>query len=200
MSPLENTNRDKTILQERVLVEEKGVLTSKRYASRADGTVLREIRVAFCDYGGERLSDAEQTLVCCQDQVKLCKSHAIRYLGKYYCPDCLQQALPLSRLQFKILHGLIKEIEGLHDIKDLTRSKKEDFDSALDRLRDSGYLEKKGISLFSYYEVTDHGVLAWRTYLEAFADGDVLQFMEEVERHLEEVKQSVDKKHVGNSR
>jgi len=185
VSILENVDRD--ILEERVVPEKEKVLTSKRYMTTAAGTVLREIRVSFCDYGGERLSDSEQTVICCEDQRKLCNSHAIRYLGRYYCPDCLQHVLPLDRLQFKIIHGLINEL-SLDDIRELARSKKDEFHSALSDLVVDGYLEKKGISLFSYYEVLDRGILAWRTYLQAFNEADVAQFMQEVDEHLKEVK------------
>jgi len=102
-------------------------------------------------------------------------------------------------LQFKIIHGLINGLE-IETIKDLVRSKDDEFHSALNDLRLQSYIEKKGVSIFSYYEATDHGILAWKTYYEAFAESDVGHFIEEVKNHPKEVKQSADKKHVRNSR
>jgi len=185
---MENVERD--ILEEVVLPEDReGILTSKRYSTTAAGSVRREIRLSFCDYGGERIRDGEQTIVCCEDQKKLCKSHAIRYLERHYCPDCLQRHLPLSRLQFKILHGLIKGLQ-LSDIKELVRSRTEEFRAALSELKARRYVEKKGVSLFSYYEIADRGVLAWKTYSLAFENSELAHFVEEVENHLKEVELS----------
>jgi hypothetical protein len=184
---MEDMERD--ILEEVVLPEREGILTSKRYSTTAAGTVRRETRLPFCDYGGERISEGEQTIVCCEDRKKLCKYHAIKYLERNYCLDCLQRHLPLSRLQFKILHGLIKGLQ-LHRIKEIARSRVEELRAALDELKAQGYVEKKGISLFSYYEAVDRGILAWKTYSATFANSDVAHFIEEVENHLKEVEHS----------
>jgi hypothetical protein len=91
----------------------------------------------------------------------------------------LQQILPLDRLQFKIIHGIINKLE-LDEIKDLIHSRKEEFDSALNRLRISGYLDKKGISLFARYEILERGILAWKTYYRPFSsDGEIAYFIEQ---------------------
>jgi hypothetical protein len=184
---VENAERD--ILEERTVAADQGILTSKRYATTATGTVLKETRVAFCDFCGTRLDDEHRTIVCCEDRKKLCESCAIRYLGKFYCEDCLQRLLPLTRLQFKTLYGLIQELD-LGSIRELARSSRQEFDSALNQLRVNGYVEKKGVSLFSVIVVTDLGILAWKTYEAVFIHGDVSHFMEEVQNHLMEVEHS----------
>jgi hypothetical protein len=81
-------------------------------------------------------------------------------------------------------------------IRELARSNRQEFDSALNHLRINHYVEKKGVSLFSVTAVTDLGVLAWKTYEAVFNHGDVSHFMEEVRTCLEEVSQDgVKRKH-----
>jgi len=185
---LENTQRD--ILEEIVIPEDEHVLTSKRYSATAAGTVLKEIRVGFCDWCGRRLGENDRTIICCMCRRKLCESPSCALVldGRNHCPEHAQQSLPISRLQWKVIHGLVNSL-SLDEIRDLTRTKRNDLVPALDQLKASGYVEKKGISLFSRYEVLDRGVLAWRTYCGAFADSDTAYFVSEVESHLREVSE-----------
>lgn len=191
MFQFENIDRD--ILEEIVIPENERVLTSKRYGTTAAGTVFKEIRVGHCDWCGRRLG--ERTVICCSCKRKLCElpSCAISLEGKNYCPEHAQQILPLTRLQFKILHGLIYELD-LTSIRELARSNRLEFDVALNQLRVNGYVEKKGLSLFSVNVVSDRGILAWKKYQCVFGPGDVSHFIEEVQNHLKEVE------HVGIER
>jgi hypothetical protein len=185
---------DRAILEEIVIPEGDGVLASKRYITTAAGAVLKETRVAFCDRCGRRLEEGKATILCCVCSRKLCdslsQSCAIEYRGRHYCEDDLQQLLPLDRLQWKIIHGLMNELR-VDEIKDLSRSKDDEFHSALNELRVQGYLEKKGLSLFSRYEVLDQGILAWKTYQKSFNDGDIEYFVSEAENHVMEIRRHV---------
>lgn len=192
----------KDILEEKVLPERNGVLTSKRYTTTEAGTVLRETRIAFCDWCGKRLDENGATIICKTCGRKLCPSPscAIVYEGKHYCEDDLQRLLPLTTSQFKIIHGLVNELD-VNEIKDLTHSRKEEFHSALNDITSKGYIEKKGVSLFSSYKVLDRAILAWRTYYEAFSKkGDVAHFIEEVENQVREVGEDANKRHARNAR
>ena len=195
---MENLERD--IVEEKTLPEREGVLASKRYATTAPGTVLKEVRVAFCDSCGRRLNGNDATVLCCVCKKKLCPSPcAIVFEGKHYCEDDLQRVLPLSRLQWKILHGLISELP-LDEVRDLVRSRKQEFRSALNELRVNGYVERRGVSLFASHELLDRGIMAWKTYQRAFADGDVSHFMDEVKARLEEVSEDGAKRPCGKRR
>jgi len=91
-------------------------------------------------------------------------------------------------LGFKIIHGLVIGLE-LDEITDLTGCKRDTFKSALNQLAVNGYVEKIGVSLYSYPHVLDRGILAWKTYDKAFSkDEDVCYFIGEVKRRLEEVR------------
>jgi len=179
---------ENTILEERELPEKQGILSSKRYATTTNGSVIRETGIAFCDGCGYRLDSNRATIICCVCRKKLCTSPScsIDYAGRHYCEDDLQRILPLERLQFKIIHGLSCNL-GLTEVRDLVRCQKEDFNSALKELVARKFVEKTGLSLFSRYEVLDRGILAWKTYYKAFTEnGDVAYFVEEVNNHVKE--------------
>jgi hypothetical protein len=198
MLRMENLERD--IVEEKTLPERVGILASKRYATTAPGTVLKEVRVAFCDSCGRRLNGNDATVLCCVCKKKLCPSPcAIVFEGKHYCEDDLQRVLPLSRLQWKILHGLISELP-LDEVRDLARSRKQAFRSALNELRVNSYVERRGVSLFASHELLDRGIMAWKTYQRAFAEGDVSHFMDEVRARLEEVSEDGAKRPCGKRR
>lgn len=186
---MEDKSGDRIILEEKVVPEEDRVLTSKRYKTTDAGGVLREIRLAFCDFCRRRLSDNDSTILCSSCQRKLCSSCAIFFEGQHYCHDDLQDLLPLDRLGFKIIHGLVNGLDT-NEIRDLTGCKRDAFKSALNQLAVNGHVEKIGVSLFSHCRVLDHGILAWKTYDKAFSkDEDVRYFIEEVKRRLEEVRE-----------
>ena len=193
---------DKVILEERILPERSRLLGGKRYITKANGLVLRESFVCFCDSCGFRLDQEKPVIICQVCRRKLCSSPscAILYSGRHYCPQDLQQILPLKRLQFKIIHGLINEL-SLGSIKDLTHSKREEFTVVVDELKLRGYVERKGFSLFSYYQLLELGILAWRTYYRSFsADDDVSYFIEEVTKKVQESGDHADKRNDGASR
>ena len=185
---MEHVEEDTTFHEELVLPEKEGILASTRYVTTAAGAILKETRVSFCDCCGYRLDEKKATILCCVCRRKTCDSPqcAIDYRGRHYCEDCLQQVLPLTKLQFKIIHGLINELD-IHQIKDLTRSKREEFVSTLSELQVNGYIERRGISFFACYEIFDRGILAWKTYYRSFSsDGEIAYFIEDVKNHVKE--------------
>jgi len=194
-------NRDKIVYEERVIPEEEYVLTSKRYKTTEAGSVAKEVRVSFCSWCQKRISQSENTTLCCVCHRVLCDdpSCSIAFSGKHYCRDDLQRILPMNKLQFLLMHGLLQGLT-LDEIKELSRSEKESFRSALNQARAAGLVEKKGIGLFSHYDVSQQGVLCWRTHYATFSrDGDVSFFLEEVERRLEEVNENERKRRSGKN-
>ena len=197
------SNSDKVILEERMLPERIRLLGGKRYVTRADGVVVKDSFICFCDSCGAQLLLEEKPVIICQVcRRKLCDSPscAILYEGKHYCPDDLQRILPLRKLQFKVIHGLVNGLD-INVVKELTRSRNEEFNASLNELRVGGYIERKGLSLFSYYELLEYAVLAWKTYYKAFSkDEDVAYFIEEVRNHIQESGKPAVKGNNGASR
>ena len=188
--------------EERVIPEQELVLTSKRYKTTEAGIVAKEVRVSFCSWCQKRISQSEKTTLCCVCRRVLCDepSCAIALEGRHYCRDDLQRILPMNKLHFLLVHGLLEGLT-LDEIKELSRSEKEGFRSVLNQATIAGLIEKKGIGIFSRYEVSHQGVLCWRTHYPAFSrDGDVSFFLEEVERHREEVSRNECKRHSGKGR
>ena len=197
---MENRDGDRTILEERVIPEEERVLTSKRYRTTDTGT-LKEIRVAFCSWCRRRLSQSERTVICCICHKVLCDSPScvLMFEGRHYCRDDLQRILPMDKLQFLLVHGLVKGLKP-DEIRELSRSQKESFRSALNRARANRLIERKGVSFYAYDQVSDYGVLCWKTHYPAFSqDGEVSFFIEEVENHLMEVNENERKRYSGKS-
>ena len=193
---------EKTVYEERVVPEQEFVLTSKRYKTTEAGIVAKEVRVSFCSWCQKRISQSERTILCCICRRVLCDDPtcAMAFEGRHYCRDDLQRILPMNKLQFLLVHGLLEGLT-LDEIKELSRSEKKGFRSALNQATISGLIEKKGVGIFSRCEVSHQGVLCWRTHYAAFSrEGDVSYFLEEVERHLAEVSGNERKRYSGKGR
>jgi hypothetical protein len=193
---------EKTVYEEIVIPEQELVLSSKKYKTTEAGIVSKEVRVSFCSWCQRRISQSEKTTLCCVCHRVLCDepSCAIALEGRHYCRDDLQRVLPMNKLHFLLVHGLLEGLT-LDEVKELSRSGKEDFRSAINQATTAGLIEKKGIGIFSRCEVSHLGVLCWRTHYPGFAqDGDVAYFFEEVQRHHEEVNANERKRNSGKGR
>jgi hypothetical protein len=64
---------------------------------------------------------------------------------------------------------------------------RDSFKEALNQLLEAGYVERRGISLFATYRLLDRGILAWKTYGNAYRhDGSVAHFELELADYLQE--------------
>lgn len=173
------------ILEEVVLPERVGFLGSKSY-NTINGKIVKTTRLIFCDNCGYRLDENKPIVLCKVCGKKLCSSHSctFEYQRKHYCEEHMQQALPLSVHGFEILHCILAEVEPSR-VREFANIKNDLYKEALNELLEVGYVEEKGISLFKTYKVLDRGILAWKTYLNAYAkQGDVAHFLQELTEEL----------------
>jgi hypothetical protein len=174
------------ILEEIVLPERIGFLGSKSYET-VNGKIVKTTRLIFCDNCGYRLDENKLIVLCKICGKKLCSSHSctFEYQRKHYCEEHIQQILPLSAHGFEILHCIIAEVEPSRVPKFASISN-DDYKEALNELVELGYVKEKGVSLFKTYKVLDRGILAWKTYLNAFTtQGDVTHFLQKLTEGLE---------------
>lgn len=185
VSSLDNAERN--IMEEVVLPERQAVLASKKTRSTANG-ILRETRVPYCDYCGQRMEEDKPSIICCTCGKKLCSSDscALQYERRHYCEDDLQVRLPLSKDGYMVLLSLIKDL-NVGEIGDLTSLSNEDVRKAMGQLVSEKYVERRGLSLFSFYRVCQRGLSAWKTYSPAYRhDGIIAHFESELTNHLQE--------------
>ena len=173
----------KEVMEELVVPERRGVLSSTRYRSVGE-KMVQETGIGFCDNCGYKLDEKKPIVICNYNgcHKKLCTSHSCNYelRRNYYCKEHIQELLPLTFHGFEILH-CVKSGLGVKKAKDLAGISKEDYRAALNEVLEAEYVVKKGISVFASSEITGKGVLAWKTYFEAFKqDGDVSHFMDKI--------------------
>jgi hypothetical protein len=187
------------ILEEVTLPERRGILGSKSYRN-IDGKIVKTTHLTFCDWCGSRLNE-DSTVICVGCNRKLCSGTcSIEITARRYCQVCAQQLLPLSVHGFELLTCLLEEV-NITKSRELACMTDYAYKSALDELVQAGYVEKKGISFLTDYKVLDLGILAWKTYYNAFSrGGDVAHFMEEVKNHIEELNNHGNKRLDRNNR
>jgi hypothetical protein len=177
--------RERDILEERVLPERTGVLGSKTYRS-VNGKIVKTTRTVFCDNCGYRLDEDKPIVICHACGKKLCSSRScmFEYERKNYCEEHVQQLLPLSVHGFEMLRCLVAEVNPsmVRELGHVTRDTQKE---ALNELLEAEYIEKKGISLLTSYRLLDRGILAWKTYASAYShDGNVTHFESELANYL----------------
>jgi len=167
------------ILEEIVLPERIGFLGSRSYDT-VNGKIVKTTRLIFCDNCGCRLDENKLIVLCKICGKKLCSSHSctFEYQRKHYCEEHIQQILPLTAHGFEILHCVLAELEP-GKVRELANISNDDYREALNELLELGYVKEKGVSLFKTYKVLDRGILAWKTYLNAYVmQGDVAHFLQ----------------------
>lgn len=198
MSSLENAKR--SIIEEVVLPERQGVLSSNKTSATSSG-ILQETRVPYCDYCGQRLDEDKPSVICCACGKKLCSSDscALEYERRHYCEADLQVRLPLSREGYMVLLGLIKGL-NVGETRDLASLSNEEVRTGIDQLLSEKYVEKRGLSLFSFYQVRQRGLSAWKSYAPAYRhDRSIAHFESELADCLQG-KETLECQHEKHSR
>jgi hypothetical protein len=178
---------ERKIMEEVILPERQAVLASKKTSSTANG-ILRETRVPFCDYCGQRMEEDKPSIICCVCGKKLCSSDscALQYERRHYCEDDLQTQLPLSKEGYMVLLGLIKGLD-FGQISDTASLSNEDVRKAVSQLVSEKYVERRGASLFSFYRLCQRGLTAWKSYASAYHhDKIIAHFESELNLKLQE--------------
>lgn len=167
------------LMDERKIVTNDRELEGKTYIQTEDGGILKEVRVPVCDVCG-RQNDQYNSCTGCRR--KLCRDCSIRYMNRIFCLDCLQELLPLTKKEYKVLlavqYGLDK-----NKIEEAMRAKAEEVNKCFKSLREKCYIETKGFLFFHEAKILEKGIEALETYRQVYdKEEDVLIFQEDLRR------------------
>jgi DNA-binding MarR family transcriptional regulator len=181
---LNETQHSKLILEESKVAARKKELEGKTYSSNNEGGIVKEVRIPFCDVCGSR---AENFSVCTACGRKLCGNCVILYENRILCFDCLNEALPLSKEEYKVLLAFASRLSDLRKIARIARIKEDSVKRCKKGLEDSGLILSRGFLLFKEVEVSAKGLEAISAYRQVYCkDEDVKIFEYEMRRALNE--------------
>jgi len=182
--PEQNDQRAPTsILDEVHIPEGRGLLGGRRLVTTPTGGIVREVRIGFCDICGIRLG--ENYIVCpiCRRKIDLACS--IRIESQVLCTMCVRDSLPLSKRAYQILVCIANSVCDTRVLRNLTRIGKDDVKGSLFELMALGLIEKRGLSIFSTFHVTDKGLTALGVLCHIFGkDADISYLDIALRRHL----------------
>ncbi len=174
---LEGGQSSNVILEEKHVPEQrKGILEGKVISNSQSG-IERVITLPICDVCGSKL---EEFVVCPSCTKKLCDLCSIRFDNRNYCLECLRNRIDLSKRAFLVLYSMASAVTNEKTISQLTRVPKDDVRACLEELLRLKLIEKKGLSIFSDYSVTDDGMSVLSAYKQVYASDDVVQFYSEL--------------------
>jgi len=183
---LRHLESEKVILDEKKVISEPKEIGGKVCFSLSNGGVKKRLYIPVCDLCGAKL-DEENFFICRGCGKKLCQNCAFNYNNAYFCSNCLQNVLPLTKQDYKVLVSIANGIDNFRKISEITKLRKEDVRNSIKTLIDSGMVEKEGISIFSKLCITDKGFEAIGIYRKVYGkDDDIIQFGNELRRFLNE--------------
>ncbi len=169
------SEKKKTLMEERYLPENEGLLGSKTTSMNVDGSIQKDIKIPFCDSCGQMLKG--EKIAVCSCQKKICSSCAIIHENKIYCRECAKQITSLSKVDFFILYGVANEA-SLKDIKHASSMSSDILEEALHMMLERGMVEIKGFSIFTHCAITDKGLAVLATCEQIYRnEGDVSRFL-----------------------
>lgn len=167
------SEEDEPINEETRVPEQQGLLGGQsRYATNAGVRTL--VRVEFCDRCHIRLRGEDYGY--CECQRKICRRCLIYYEieNVYYCIDCVQERLCLSKREYLVLAGF-ERLSKRKEISEAARIKDKEAKQIVRHLAESGFLAKKNI--FAPHELTHEGSVALAIYRQVYGEHpDVLEF------------------------
>ena len=168
-------NGNKIIIEERHLPEDEGILSSKTTSTSPEGSLLKDIRVPFCNCCGRLLRD--EPLALCSCKRIICQSCVILHEDKIYCRDCAKQLTGIAKEDFFLLYGIAKEAP-LKNVKSASSMGSTLLESSLQMLLERKLLEKKGLLIFTSYKITNSGQALLATSEQIYCnEKDVLSFL-----------------------
>jgi DNA-binding MarR family transcriptional regulator len=189
----ERLNRLETsqaLMIEQRIPAEIGQLGGKTLSTSVTGAVQRRISLSFCDSCGKRTEEAN-LILCYTCSHKVCKSCLVKLDVDFLCVQCLNNRVPLSKEEFKVLAVVTNEIEKVSEIGKITKMGKDDVRATISDLQQRNLVKKKGILLTSRLEVTHDGLEAYGAYRSVYdANEDLKQFYNELAILLGERKEN----------
>lgn len=178
-------NQTRVMMEETTTIADEGEWGGKSYFQQAaDGGIIKQIRIPVCDICGRR---SENFNSCTQCRKKICPDCSIMYLNRIFCLDCLQELLPLTKQEYKVLMMISCGINDSHLISSVTRIKREEVGACKQRLKVKGFIKVSGFLFFTETEVLEKGIEALNVYSRVYGkEEDVLKFESELRRVLVE--------------
>ena len=181
---LSRLESQRLVLEERRVASREGELEGKTYLSLPDGGLIKETRVPFCDVCGKQ---TEKFNLCKGCGRKLCSSCSMLYKNRVYCPDCLNELLPLTKEEYKVLASLANGLKDLKKIAEISSIRIEEVRACLKSMLDKSLIEEEGFLFFTDFTVLDKGLEALATYRQVYGnEEDVTSFEESLRRVVNE--------------
>jgi len=180
---LSDLDASKVVLDERKVVARKGEFEGKTYTSNEDGGIIKEVRVPVCDSCGVSCDKFNSCTIC---QKKLCPSCSILYQKRVCCSDCLNEAMPLTKQEYKVLTAIASNLQP-SDIEGVSGLRSSDVEDCIVSLAKKQMIENKGFLFFNETKILEKGLEALNVYLQVYdKEGDVQTFESELWRVLDE--------------
>jgi hypothetical protein len=175
---------NKIVLDEQKVFAKEGELEGKTYASTIDGGLIKQTRIPVCDFCGAKSEEFDACISCGK---KLCNNCKILFENRIYCIDCLEEILPLTKQEYKVLVAIANKLRSLDEIAIVTKIKKDLIRECKKNLEKNGLISSKGFLFFKETDVLDKGLEAIAAYRQVYgSEEDVALFEEELMRLLNE--------------
>ena len=179
---LDRLESSKLVLDERKIVAGERELEGKTYFSREDGGIVKEVRVPVCDACGRGVEKFNACTICGH---KLCKECSYLFQNRMLCFDCLNETLPLTKREFKLLIAIAEKVQ-LEKTADIAKMKKEELKECEKSLLEKHLIDQSGFLFFRETTILDRGLETIDAYSQVYSNqGDVQVFLEEVRGFLD---------------
>jgi len=170
------------VLEETSTIAKEKEWGGKSYIQQTNGGVVKHVRIPVCDICG-RIS--EKFSSCTQCRKKLCPDCSIVYLTKIFCIECLQELLPLTKQEYKILIAIFHGINDNGSISKVTKIDREEVNLHKRSLKEKGFITVKGFLFFTQTQISEKGIEALYVYDRIYGkDEDVIFLESELRRSI----------------
>ncbi len=178
-------NQTHVIMEEISTIANEKEWGGKSYLRQpTDGGIIKHIRIPVCDICGR---SSDQFSSCTQCKKKLCPDCSIIYLNRVFCIDCLQELIPLTKQEYKILRAISYGVHDTNSISSVTRINQEEVCLYKRSLKERGFITIRGFLLFTETQLSEKGVEALSVYDKVYGkEEDVAVFDSELRRFLSE--------------
>jgi len=175
-------NHAHVMLEETSTIAEEKEWGGKSYLQQTDGGIIKHVRIPVCDICG-RSSDKFSS--CSQCKKKLCPDCSIIYLSRVFCIECLQELIPLTKQEYKILMVIFYGIRDNNSISSITKIDQDEVSLYKRNLKEKGFITIKGFLLFTETQLLEKGIEALYVYDKVYGkDDDVAVLESELRRFV----------------
>jgi hypothetical protein len=168
-------NHAQVMLEETSTIAKEKEWGGKSYLQQTDGGIIKHIRIPVCDICG-RISD--QFSSCSQCKKKLCPDCSIIYLSRVFCVECLQELIPLTKQEYKILMAIFYGIRDNNSISNITKIDQDEVSLYKRNLKEKGFITIKGFLFFTETQLLEKGIEALSVYDKVYGKDDDVSVLE----------------------